>query len=369
MENEQEIVLEESATSLNFDVDNDPFNLEGVTKEVEPVALDDVFDTSTVKSEDSETEESEETKDSEEIKDSKEEEKEESNEAPDELKLSAAKSIIGFLAERKGVLDEETANGIEAIETLEEIEEFLENLTEYDNVSAVHRLKQTDATIAKIVEYIEAGGEGDDVIKHLTQVQTVASMDVTTESGAKELLKAYYSDVLGFSEEVINKRLRKFEEGDQLLTEAEDIQPLFQEHLNKKLDEKTKEVELSERIKQEEIKIKETNFIKNLQANKYSRDVASELFNTAFRSGKLQDGSSVTIFDHKLNGLKSNPNTFLKLVEFINNPERYDAQILANKGSEIVMAATKQRLVISGSKPGTAKPINTTPGNKISLKF
>lgn len=284
-----------------------------------------------------------------------------------EIELAAAIGQLQYLARRKGVEDKIDYDNIT---DLDDVADLLDDLEEFDKVMAVEGLKQTNDTIAKIVDFLDKDGRPEEILEYLTTSKEIAEIDATTETGAKELIKQYYSKVVKYPEETIKKKLQKLEDNDMLLSEAEDLSPLYQEHLNKEIEQKTKKLEEENRLKQIRQDQYKTQFIDVLKQNKIPRDAATELFNTAFTTVALQSGEKKVLLDAKFEQMKANPANLLKLVTFINNPDQYDAQLIANKGSEIVKKATTQRLQVSSNIKNKNSGTSTNErSNKLTFKF
>lgn len=309
----------------------------------------------------------EEPTDTTEEEENKNEEEENPVEIDKELELAAAIGQLQYLAKRKGVEDK---IDYEKISNLDDVADLLDDLEEFDKVMAVEGLKQTNDTIAKIVDFLDKDGKPEEILEYLTTSKEIAAIDATTEVGAKELIKQYYTKVVKYPAETINKKLQKLEDNDMLLSEAEDLSPLYQEHLNKEIEQKTKKLEEDNRLKQIRQDEYKTQFIDVLKQNKIPREAATELFNTAFSTVALQSGEKKVLLDAKFEQMKANPANLLKLVTFINNPEQYDAQLIANKGSEIVKKVTTQRLQISNNiKNKNSGAPASERSNKLTFNF
>jgi hypothetical protein len=270
---------------------------------------------------------------------------------------------LKYLAERRGVSDQIDYTNIESAE---DIQEVLDSFDDLDQALAAERLKQSDKTIAQIVNYVERGGRPEEIISFLTQAKELSEIDITSETGSKTLLKDYYKNILGFSDDIVAKKIKKLEDNDLLNEEAEDTLPLYQEHLNKQMEQKAKKLEQEKKREKLITQQKQTAFVEQLKANKYSQHIATQFYQTAFSEVVLNNGDKVPLLDAKINQLKSSPEGLLKLASFVTDSKFYDEQVLANKGSEIVTKQTKQRLILNN------KSVKSTPaksGGGFQLKF
>jgi hypothetical protein len=329
----------------------------------------DAFDDEVVKTPKAEKKavEDDSTTDTEIVEEEEDEEEEDIEPAPnpedDEARLSVGIGFLKYLAERRGVSDQIDYTNIESAE---DIQEVLDSFDDLDQAIAAERLKQSDKTIAQIVNYVERGGRPEEIISFLTQAKELSEIDITSETGSKTLLKDYYKNILGFSDDVVAKKIKKLEDNDLLNEEAEDTLPLYQEHLNKQMEQKAKKLEQEKKREKLITQQKQTAFVEQLKANKYSQHIATQFYQTAFSEVVLNNGDKVPLLDAKINQLKSSPEGLLKLASFVTDSKFYDEQVLANKGSEIVTKQTKQRLILNN------KSVKSTPaksGGGFQLKF
>ena len=124
-----------------------------------------------------------------------------------DTKVEAGKAILQYLAQRKGIAAD---IDFDTIKTEDDIADLVEAIEELDEASAFERIKSSNKEIKKVVEYLQAGGDSTKISKLLTEQEEILSIDVTTESGAKSLLKQYYKNVLGFEDDAIEKRIKRF---------------------------------------------------------------------------------------------------------------------------------------------------------------
>lgn len=291
--------------------------------------------------------------------------KSEAEEIPEDVQLAAFKGVVRLIAEKKGVAEQ---IDFDSVESTEDLEEILDSFDTLDETIAVERLKQTDKTISQIVEYVEKGGKPEDIVGFLTQSKELAEADISTESGSKQLLKDYYTNVMKFSTEVVNRKIKKLEDSEGLLEEAEDIMPLYQDHLNEQVATKTKKLEEEQKKQTILLQQKKAGFVEALKANKYNKATATNFYSTAFEDVVLSSGEKMPLIDAKILQMKATPEGLLKLASFITDTKFYDEQVLANRGSEIVTQQTKNRLVINNNKGAAPSTVKKKEGG-FRLKF
>ena len=264
------------------------------------------------------------------------------------LKIEAGVAILKYLAEVKGIGEE---IDFDSIKDEDDMADLVEAFKEYDEVSAIERIKSSNKDLKKVIEFIEAGVDTSKIGKLLTEQEEVLELNTSTEDGAKTLLRKYYKNVLGFDDDVIDKRIKKFSDNGQLQEEAEDIKPLYDKDLEKRqqkvMDESQKQLEKEKVL----LKQRQQDFIKLLNDNKVSKSVAQNYWQVAFGQRELEDGTRIGELDYKFQVMQRDPQQYLKLVEFVANPDLYDKRVLQNKNTTLVKEQHTKRINFNNNKP------------------
>jgi hypothetical protein len=279
-------------------------------------------------------------------------------------KVDAGRAILQYLAERKGIADE---IDFSTIKTEEDIADLVEAIDEFDQNQALENVKSVDKNIGRIIDYLQAGGDKNRISDLLVEQREVLELDVTTEDGAKSLLRQYYKNVLGFEDDAINKRINRFINNGQLQEEAEDIKPLYDKNIEARQEELIEQARLNQQKEKQLLRNRQQDFVKLLQDNKVSKSVAQNYYQVAFGQRELQDGTKISELDYKFQIMQRNPNNYLKLVEFMADPNLYDKKILQNKANAQVNEQHNKRINFNSNKsPGQDEPIKE---NKPKFKF
>lgn len=280
------------------------------------------------------------------------------------LKVEASKAVLQYLAERKGIASE---IDFETIKSEDDIADLVEAIEEYDEVSAIERIKSSNKEIKKVVEYLQAGGDTAKISKLLAEQEEILELDVTTEDGAKTLLKQYYKNVLGFDDEAITKRIKRFTDNGQLQEEAEDVKPLYDKNIESRQQKLVEETQKAAEKEKLVVQKRQQDFVKLLTENKVSRTVAQNYWNVAFGQRELEDGTRIGELDYKFQIMQRDPQSYLKLVEFMADPTLYDKKVLQTKSNAQVNEQHNKRINFNSNKSTEIEePIKE---NKPKFKF
>lgn len=280
------------------------------------------------------------------------------------LKVDAGKAILKYLAERKGIAED---IDFDSIKSEDDIADLVEAMEEFDEAHAFERIKSTNKDIKKVVEYLQSGGDGTKISKLLIEQEEFHDLDVTTEDGAKTLLKQYYKNVLGFDDEAINKRIKRFVDNGQLQEEAEDVKPLYDKNIEQRQQKLIEEAQKEKEKEKLVLKQRQQDFLKLLNENKVSQAVAKNYWGVAFGQRELEDGTRIGELDYKFQLMQRDPQQYLKLVEFMADPNLYDKRVLQTKANQQVTEQHNKRINFNSNKsPEVAEPIKE---NKPKFKF
>jgi hypothetical protein len=280
------------------------------------------------------------------------------------LKVDAGKAILKYLAERKGIAED---IDFDSIKSEDDIADLVEAMEEFDEAHAFERIKSTNKDIKKVVEYLQSGGDGSKISKLLTEQEEFHDLDVTTEDGAKTILKQYYKNVLGFDDEAINKRIKRFVDNGQLQEEAEDVKPLYDKNIEQRQQKLIEEAQKQKEKEKFVLKQRQQDFLKLLNENKVSQAVAKNYWGVAFGQRELEDGTKIGELDYKFQVMQRDPQQYLKLVEFMADPNLYDKRVLQTKANQQVTEQHNKRINFNSNKsPEVEEPVRE---NKPKFKF
>lgn len=245
-----------------------------------------------------------------EVKDADKEKEEDKNLDNPEVQ-SILKNTVDFL------IDKGLWSDFEGRENLEITQEVYADLAQRQSQHAafeiVNELIDSTGGYGKaIINHIKAGGNPDEIIDLFKEQKSIEQIDSSTEAGKKLKIEKYYTDILGWKPEKVNKVIKRLVEDNEVDTEYADVDELYNKHYEEKLAD-TQE---------------ETEKIKTAQANKQAAFVSS--IQTALNDDtdlspqdKKLIASSILDFKHKLeNGQKVN-DFYIKFAEMQADPKKY----------------------------------------------
>lgn len=254
----------------------------------------------------------------------------------------------------------------------EELASFEEELDNAILENRYAQIKEVDPNLNKLLNFIEAGGDPKNLVSLFKESESIKQIDGTTEEGKVKKITSYYENVLKWDPEKVAKKIDRLKASDSINDEYEDLSEEYDKHLLRKQDEV---IEKQERLQQEqeaEDRNRMNAFSSVLQKLNVTKQVKDSLMNTAFAKGKIKGSEEViSILDYKLARLKSNPETFLKLVQFVDNPEEYDTlikQVALNKKTETQLKKGFEK--VTSQRTSSVPDTQTKPtGNKPPFKF
>lgn len=176
-----------------------------------------------------------------------------------------------------------------------------------------------------IISHIKNGGNPDEVIDIFKEQQQVQSIDTSTETGKQSLIEKYYKEVLGWKPEKVERTVKRLITDNEIDTEFNDVKELWDNHYQQKLD---KLKEDSDAQKQAALDKKKT-FVNNVKSaiddDGTLTPKEKKLIEKSILDFKhtLDNGQKVSDFYVKFAEMQSNPKTYVQLVRFVMDPEKF----------------------------------------------
>lgn len=256
-----------------------------------------------------------------------------------DLKLEAVKAVLKKKLERYEI--EADAD----IDTMDEeaLADFEEQLDQAVLDTKWNSIKGSDKNLDKLLSYIENGGDPTKIVGLFQEQKELAKIDITTEEGQAKLIKSYYKDVLGWSEEKVNNKVDRLAAAGQLNDEVQDVKDAYDTHFEEEQERQLKIQEEKAQREQNILEQKRLMFEKTLTDSRIPKKLQDEYKQVAFGKGILKGSSEkIDILDYKILQLQNKPETFLKLVQFVSDPDAYDALVMTAKQNAIVTKETKK---------------------------
>lgn len=227
-----------------------------------------------------------------------------------------------------------------------------------------------------IINHIKNGGNPDEVIDLFKEQKQVENFDISDARGQGSLIKKYYSEVIGWKADKIEKYLKTLESSEEgLEDEAKDVQSKYDEIYQKQLEslkteqeeftKKQKEAITTRRKEQQEYLNK---LVTTIDTDKVMTDKDKKLIKDSMLkfNKKLDDGTPINDFFNKFYEIQKDPAQYVKLVHFVMDMEGYDTRVKAAKESDEVKkkwefvsknnAVSKSSGAAPDSKPKDKKP-------------
>ena len=206
-----------------------------------------------------------------------------------------------------------------------------------------------------IISHIKNGGSPDEIIDIFKEQKSIEQIDTSTDDGKKAKIEKYYTDVLGWKPQKVQKVVNRLIEDNDLESEFQDVEEQFGEHYNKKLQA----IEEERQAAEFENKRRQEVFIGNIKQaldedpalNIRDKNlIASSILD--FRH-KLDNGQKVNDFYLKFAEMQADPKKYIKLVRFVMDSENYEKQIQVQektKASKEIFSFIKGNQAISKVK-------------------
>lgn len=248
-----------------------------------------------------------------------EEEKEQSSEV-----TSVLKSTVDYLVQQGLWQDWEGREGMEINE--EEYAKLVAAQDTYRVQSMFSELVDKTGPFGKaIIEFVQNGGSPDEIIDLFKEQKQVESINIDSIDGQKDLIRHYYSDVLGWKQEKIDKYINNLVVNDELENESKETKELFTTHYSKqaaKLAEEREEfVEKQKQAEQAfEQNIKGT--IKERKDLTPTEKRAVENYLLSYDQ-RLPDGNLVNKFYVNFAKMQADPKEYIDLVLFVMDKPKF----------------------------------------------
>lgn len=211
-----------------------------------------------------------------------------------------------------------------------------------------------------ILDHIQNGGNPDDIIDLFKASKRLENLDIKTASGQENLVREYYSKVVGWSEAKTDKYVKSLvDAGDaRLLEEATEAKELMDKGIQEQIKQ-TQEAQKQAKAQQEaQARAWESNITKTIKEredlnDQDKRELQDSLLNY---NQKLPDGRVVSKFMVKFMEMQADPQKYIELVRFVTNPDKYKAK--TEKKAETT-AAKKAWEFIKGNQ-GLSKSTGTS---------
>lgn len=224
-----------------------------------------------------------------------------------------------------------------------------------------------------IMNHIKNGGDPAEIISLFKEAKRVNNLDISEEPGQQSIIREYYTKVHGWSEAKTTRFINAAIDNKALKDEATEIKTLLENEI--KAEAKARENAAAESLRERQELEKNwastiTNAIKTRDdlSDKDKRELQQNLLTY---NQKLPDGRVVNQFTMNFMKLQADPQKFVELARFVNDPEKYTKGVEKKADKE---AAKKTWEFVKGngavSKGGASHTKqDSTPGSDFKIDW
>jgi hypothetical protein len=194
-----------------------------------------------------------------------------------------------------------------------------------------------------IIDYVKNGGNPDEIIDLFKEQKQVESIKIDSADGQKELIKHYYTEVMGWKPEKADKYISNLMLSNELEPEAQEVKELFGNFYKKEAERLNTEREESVN-KQKDI---ERTFENNIRTTLKSRKDLSLAEQRAVEENllkydqRLSNGNMVNKFFVKFAQMQANPADYIDLVLYVMDKQKYVQKVATTEKSKATAEAFK----------------------------
>lgn len=280
--------------------------------------------------------------------------------------LAAIRAVLEKKMVRYGVDSEEHDLLNLDEEGLIDFEERLDNAIISNRYNSV---KNQNKHIKAIMDYAENGGNPEEITSLFQQQNELQEIDKESKDGKVQYIKSYYKDALGWDSNKVNQRIERLEASDNIENEFNDVAPEYDRYFEQAVEAKQqKQREIQNRRVALE-KRREEMFKTVLDDVKVSNKLKNDYLQTAFSEGTIRGTEEkIKVFDYRIEAMKNDPQQFLKLVQFLTDPEQYDKNIAQLAKNEKVETKSRESFNMS-QKQKESTTVEENKNKRPQFKF
>lgn len=194
-----------------------------------------------------------------------------------------------------------------------------------------------------IIDYVKNGGSPDEIIDLFKEQKQVESIPLDSVDGQKEMVKHYYSEVLGWKPEKIEKYMSNLVLSNELENESKEVKELFGTYYKKEADRLSKEQNDYVAKQQEAEAAFESNIKTTIKERKdltpaERKTVEDYLLNYDQR---LPNGNLVNKFYVNFAKMQANPQDYVDLVMFVMDKQKFMTKVATQEKTKAAAEAFK----------------------------
>lgn len=258
-------------------------------------------------------------------------------------------------------------------EEIEWTEELYAELAEAQTKAQVEELYTQKKAAAgdygqAIIEYIENGGDPDQVIDLFKEQKAIQQFDISSDEAKEELISKYYKDVLGWKPDRVKRALTALHsEEDGLETEARDIKEKYDAQYREQLEVLQYQQAAARQQEEKKKKAFEDNLSKVIESQPFDDGRKSRIKSALFRFDRqLPDGQVVNELYMKFAELQNDPKQYVEFAEWVLDRENY----IQRRATELAnTVAEKTFKFVKGGGSKSKAPQNNSKTDSPTINF
>lgn len=256
----------------------------------------------------------------------------------EEPSITADTNAQLFAAKAKGLIERGIWREVNDFDSIEWTDETYGELAEAQAQWAAEdmfneMLDQTGDYGKVIFSHIKNGGDPKEIIDLFRESKRVNNLDIADENGQQNIIREYYSKVHNWSDAKITRFINSAIDNKALKDEATEVKDLLEKEIKAEVDARKQAQEAALKERQES----EAKWAQGIQealkgredlTEKERKEISQTLLNY---NQKLPDGRQVNQFTINFMKLQADPQKYIELVRFINDPDKYSKRVEKEK--------------------------------------
>lgn len=256
----------------------------------------------------------------------------------EEPSISADTNAQLLQAKAKGLIERGIWREVNDFDSIEWTDETYGELAEAQAQWAAEdmfneMLDQTGDYGKVIFQHIKNGGDPKEIIDLFRESKRVNNLDISDENGQQNIIREYYSKVHGWSDSKITRFINGAIDNKALKDEATEVKELLEKEIKAEVDARKQAQEAALKERQEAERkwagsIQDALKAREDLTEKERKELQSTLLNY---NQKLPDGRQVNQFTINFMKLQQDPQKYIELVRFVNDPDKYTKRVEKEK--------------------------------------
>lgn len=194
-----------------------------------------------------------------------------------------------------------------------------------------------------IIDFVKNGGNPDEIIDLFKEQKQIDSINIEDISGQKEMIKHYYTEVMGWKPEKTEKFISNLVLSNELEAEAEEAKESMTLYYQKEAQRLNQDREAAAARQKEAEEAFETNIRSAIKARKDLTPTEKKLVEDQLLryDQRLPNGKMVNKFYVNFAKMQTNPEDYIELVMFVNDKQKFVQKVASKEKTEATANAFK----------------------------